>query len=227
MKTNNVTHRIPIQPHHQPIQSYPYRKSSMETKLINIQVKEMLDKHIIRPNWSSWSSPVVIIKKKDGSPRFCVNYRRLNLITESDVYPLPRIDNIINKLAGSQYFTILDLKAGYWQVPILEQDKKKTAFVTANGLLEFNVLPFGLSNAPATFQRIINSVLGTLRWSISLVYLDDIIVYSPSFIKHIQHLHLALDALAKANVKLNVSKCTIARKQLDWLLGFSYNTTLY
>jgi hypothetical protein len=137
------------------------------------------------------------------------------LITESDVYPLPRIDDIINKLAGSQYFTILDLKAGYWQVPILEQDKKKTAFVTANGLLEFNVLPFGLSNAPATFQRIINLVLGTLRWNISLVYFDDIIVYSPFFAKHIQHLNLALDALAKANVKLNVSKCTIARKQLD------------
>ncbi|CAF0991120.1 unnamed protein product [Didymodactylos carnosus] len=142
---------------------------------------------------------------------------KLNLITERDVYPLPRIDDIIDKLADSQYFTTLDLKAGYWQIPIEEQDKKKTAFVTTEGLFEFNVLPFGLSNAPATFQRIINSVLGVLRWDITLVYLDDIIVYSPSFASHVKHLDLVLDALEKANVKLNAAKCSLARKQLDYL----------
>jgi hypothetical protein len=219
MKTDNVYHRIPVQSHHQPIQSYPYRKSAKETQIINEQIQDMLESHIIRPSSSPWSSPVVIIKKKDGSPRFCVDYRRLNLITERDVYPLPRIDDILDRLAGSQYFTTLDLKAGYWQIPIDEQDKKKTAFVTTDGLYEFNVLPFGLSNAPATFQRIINSVLGALRWDITLVYLDDIIVYSPSFDKHVQHLNRVLEALEKANVKLNADKCSIARKQLDYL-GF-------
>jgi hypothetical protein len=219
MITNNLYHRIPIQPHHHPIQSYPYRKSAKETQVINEQVQEMLENHIVRPSSSSWSSPVVIIKKKDGSPRFCVDYRRLNLITERDVYPLPRIDDIIDKLAGSKYFTTLDLKSGYWQIPIDEQDKKKTAFVTTDGLYEFNVLPFGLSNAPASFQRIMNSVLGVLRWDITLVYLDDIIIYSKSFDKHIQHLDLVFDALSKANVKLNAAKCSLARKQLDYL-GF-------
>ncbi|CAF1084247.1 unnamed protein product [Didymodactylos carnosus] len=219
MKTNAVYRRIPIQPHHQPIQSYPYRKAAKETQVINEQVKEMLDNHVIRPSSSPGSAPVVLIKKKDGSPRFCVDYRRLNLITERDVYPLPRIDDIIDKLAGSQYFTTLDLKAGYWQIPINEQDKKKTAFVTTDGLYEFNVLPFGLSNAPATFQRIINSVLGALRWDITLVYLDDIIIYSKSFDKHVEHLALVLHALDKANVKLNAAKCKLARKQLDYL-GF-------
>ncbi|CAF1231754.1 unnamed protein product [Adineta ricciae] len=219
MKTNNVHHRIPVQPHHQPIQSYPYRKSVKETTIINEQVTEMLDSHIIRPSTSPWSSPVVIIKKKDGSPRFCVDYRRLNLITERDVYPLPRIDDILDKLAGSRYFTTFDLKAGYWQIPIAEEDKKKTAFITTDGLYEFNVLPFGLSNAPATFQRTINSVLGSLRWDITLVYLDDTIVYSPSFDQHIQHLDQVLCALHKANVKLNSKKCSLARKQLDYL-GF-------
>jgi len=177
MKTNNVYHRIPIPSHHQPIQSYPYRKSAKETEIINQQVKEMLANHVVRPSSSPWSSPVVIINKKDGTPRFCVDYRKLNLITECDVYPLPRIDDLIDKLAGSQYFTTFDLKAGYWQVSIAEQDKKKTVFVTTDGLFEFNVLPFGLSNAPATFQRIINSVLGALRWDLCLVYLDDIIVF--------------------------------------------------
>ncbi|CAF3829521.1 unnamed protein product, partial [Rotaria magnacalcarata] len=134
MKTNNVSHRIPIQQQHHPIQSYPYRRPAKETQIINQQVKEMLNNHIIRSSSSPWSSPVVIIKKKDGSPRFCVDYRRLNAITERDVYPLPRIDDIIDKLAGSQYFTTLDLKAGYWQIPIDEQDKNKTAFVTTDGL---------------------------------------------------------------------------------------------
>ncbi|CAF0842088.1 unnamed protein product, partial [Didymodactylos carnosus] len=216
MNTNNISHRIPILPQHRPIQSYPYRKAAKETQIINEQVKEMLDNHVIRPSTSPWSAPVVIIRKKDGSPRFCVDYRKQNLITERDVYPSPRIDDIIDKLVGSQYFTTLDLKAGYWQIPIEEQDKKKTAFITPDGLFEFNVLPFGFSNAPATFQRIINSVLGVLRWDITLVYLDDIIVYSPSFANHVKHLDLILDALEKANVKLNAAKCSLARKQLGY-----------
>jgi hypothetical protein len=174
---------------------------------------------VIPTSSSPWSSPVVIIKKKDRSPRFCVDYRQLNLITKRDVYPLPRIDDIIDKLARSKYFSTLDLKAGYWQIPIDEQDKKKTAFVTTDGLYEFNILPFGLSSAPASFQRIINSALGPLRWDITLVYLDDIIIYSQSFGMHVQHLNLVLNALQNANVKLNAAKCALARKQLDYL-GF-------
>lgn len=219
MNTNNIFHRIPVKSYHPPIQSYPYRKSIKETDIINQQVQEMLNNKVIRPSASPWSSPVVIIRKKDGSPRFCVDYRKLNLITERDLYPLPRIDDLVDRLAGSQYFSTLDLKAGYWQVPIAEQDKSKSAFVTTDGLFEFNVLPFGLSNAPATFQRIINSVLGSLRWDICLVYLDDIIIHSRSFDKHVQDLDLVLNALAKANVKLNMGKCTLARKQIDYL-GF-------
>ncbi|CAF1042195.1 unnamed protein product, partial [Didymodactylos carnosus] len=196
INNNNVEHRIPVQPRHQPIQSYPYRKAAKETQIINEQVKEMLENHIIRPS---------------------TNYRKLNLITERDVYPLPRIDDIIDKLSDSNYFSTLDLKAGYWQISVAEGDKKKTAFVTTNGLYEFNVLPFGLSNAPSTFQRVINSVLGTLRWDIALVYLDDIIVYSPTFEKHVKHMDMVLTALEKANVKLNSVKCTLARKELDYL----------
>lgn len=212
-------HRIPIQPHHQPVHSYPYRRSPKETQIINEQVQEMLKNHVIRPSASPWASPVVIIKKKDGSPRFCVDYRRLNLITERDVYPLPRVDDIIDRLAGAQFFSTLDLKAGYWQLSSAEEDKKKTAFVTTEGLFEFNLLPFGLSNAPATLQRTINSILGSLRWDIALVYLDDIIVYSPSLRQHIEHLDRVLTVLDNANVKLNVTKCSLARKQLDYL-GF-------
>ena len=106
-------------------------------------------------------------------------------------------------------------QGGYWQIPIDEQDRKKTAFVTTDGLYQLNVLPFGLSNAPASFQRTINSILGALRWDITLVYLDDIIIYSKSFDAHVRHIDQVLTALEKANVKLNPAKCSLVRKQLD------------
>ena len=213
----NVAHRIPIKAEHPPVHSYPYRKAAKERELISSQVNDMLRDRIIRPSSSPWSSPVVIVRKQDGTPRFCVDYRKLNLITERDVYPLPHIDDIIDRLAGSRYFSTLDLKSGYWQVPLAEEDKCKTAFVTTDGLFEFNVLPFGLSNAPATFQRTINKILGHLRWDIALVYLDDIIVHSTSFADHTHHLNLVLGALARANVKLNLPKCAFVRKELDYL----------
>ena len=133
----NVSHRIPVKPEYQPVHSYPYRKAAKERELISEQVDEMLRNHVIRPSSSPWSSPVVIVRKKDGSPRFCVDYRKLNLITERDVYPLPHVDDIIDRLAGSQFFTTLDLKSGYWQIPIAENDKCKSAFITADGLFEF------------------------------------------------------------------------------------------
>ncbi|CAF4897831.1 unnamed protein product [Rotaria sp. Silwood1] len=214
-----VFHRIPVRRDQPPIQSYPYRKAPKEREIINTQVADMLNKHIIRPSTSPWTSPVVIVKKKDGTPRFCVDYRRLNAVTERDVYPLPRIDDIIDRLAGSKFYSVFDLKQGYWQVPIAEHDKKKTAFVTTDGLFEFNVMSFGLSNAGATFQRLINSILSSLRWDIALVYLDDIIVYSPSFHTHLQHVARVLEVLDKANIKLNRDKCTLARHQIDYL-GF-------
>ena len=215
----DVSHRIPIKPEHPPVHSYPYRKAAKERDLISSQVNDMLRDRIIRPSSSPWSSPVVIVRKQDGTPRFCVDYRKLNLITERDVYPLPHIDDIIDRLAGSRYFSTLDLKSGYWQVPLAEEDKCKTAFVTADGLFEFNVLPFGLSNAPATFQRTINAILGSLRWDMALVYLDDIIIHSTSFHSHLRHLNLVLTALKQANVKLNLPKCAFVRKELDYL-GF-------
>ncbi|CAF4586516.1 unnamed protein product, partial [Didymodactylos carnosus] len=213
----NIKHQIIIKPHHHPIQQPSYRRSPKEKQIINEQVKEMLDHYIIRPSTSPWSSPVVIVKKKDGSPRFCVDYRKLNSITERDVYPLPLTNDIIDKLGGAKYFTCLDLKQGYWQVEIDEKDRQKTTFVTSEGIYDFNVMPYGLSNAPLTFQRIINSVLGDLRWHKCLVYLDDIIVYSTSFKQHVTDIEEVLGALNTANVKLNVKKCALAKKELDYL----------
>ena len=126
-------------------------------------LKEMEEKRIIRPSKRSWASPVVLVKKKDGSIRFCVDYRKLNLVTHKDAYPLPRIDDILQSLSGSRWFSTIDLLSGYWQVDIAENDKEKTAFITHDGLFEFNVMPFGLCNAPATFQTLMNLILSGMH----------------------------------------------------------------
>ena len=138
----------------------------------------MLELGVIEPANGPWSSPMVLIKKKDGSVRFCVDYRRLNDVTVKDVYPLPRIDDVLDRLGGAKFFTTLDLYKGYWQVPMAEADRPKTAFVTPDGLFQFKRMSFGLCNAPASFQRMMDTILGPLKWKICLVYMDDILIYS-------------------------------------------------
>ena len=132
-------------------------------------MKELLAKMrenvLIRPYCSPWASPVVLVQKADGSLHLCMDYRKLNEVTTKDVYPLPRIDDSLNTLAGSQLFSTLDLASGYWQVEVAEQDREKTVFCTSEGLFEFNVMPFGLCNASATFQRLMDLILAGLSWS--------------------------------------------------------------
>ena len=137
---------------------------------MNEEVGKMLSKGVIRPSSSPWSSPVVMVRKKNGSWRFCIDYRKLNAVTHQDASPLPRIDATLESLAGSTLFTTLDLASGYWQVEIEEDDKEKTAFSTEKGLFEFNVMPFGLTNAPATFQRLMECILAGLKGEQCLIY---------------------------------------------------------
>ena len=153
------------------------------------QVKEMLRDGVIRSFISPWASPVVMVMKKDGSMRFCVDFQKVNDATIKDAHPLPRIDDTLESLHGAKFFSTLDLKSGYWQVPIREQDKEKTAFRTCSGqLYEFNQLPFGLCNAPATFSGLMDRALAGLAWNICLYYLDDIIVVSASWEEHLERL---------------------------------------
>ncbi|UYV67631.1 K02A2.6-like [Cordylochernes scorpioides] len=149
----DVKHRIDTGDH-APIRQRPYRVSPYERGVIQTEVDKMLKSGIVKPSDSPWSSPVVLVKKKDGTWRFCVDYRRLNKITRKDVYPLPRIDDTLDSLKGASVFSTMDLKSGYWQIEVDEADREKTAFVTPDGLFEFKVMPFGLCNAPATFERI-------------------------------------------------------------------------
>ena len=178
----------------------------------------MLSSNVIRPLNSQWASPVVMVRKKDGSLRFCVDFRQLNAATVKDAHPLPRIDDLLDALHGAKWFSTVDLKSGYWQVPITEQDKAKTAFRTSSGqLFEFNQVPFGLCNAPATFSRLMDHVLAGLHWETCLFYLDDIIVFSSTWEEHLARLRQVFQRLRHANLKLGADKCTFADKEVSYL----------
>ena len=177
----------------------------------------MLEQDIIRPSSSPWSSPVVLVKKKDGSLRFCVDYRKLNDVTIKDSYALPRIDDCLDSLSGSRFFSALDLASGYWQISLAEEDKCKSAFSTHDGLFSFEVMPFGLTSAPATFQRVMQDTLRGLQWDICLVYLDDILIFSKDFDEHLERLGQVFDRLKTAGFTLKPSKCHFFRREVEYL----------
>lgn len=139
----------------------------------------------------------MLVKKKNGQHRFCIDYRKLNSVTTRDSYPLPRVDDSLDAMGGAQIFSVLDLASGYWQVKMAEEDRHKTAFVCPGGFYEFNVMPFGLTNAPATFQRVMDLVLAGLQGTACLVYLDDVIVYSKTAQGHLERLKAVFDCLER------------------------------
>ena len=197
----------------QPPRRVPAAQRDEVRKLLN----EMEQKGIIQPSKSPWASPVVLVKKKDGSTRFCVDYRKLNSVTHKDAYPLPRIDDTLQSLSGSKWFSTIDLLSGYWQVGMAESDKEKTAFITRDGLFEFNVMPFGLCNGPAMFQRLMNLSLSGMLWSECLVYLDNIIIFGCTFEEHLCHLTSVLERLRAMNLKAKLSKCNFLQQQVLYL----------
>jgi len=215
-RTSLVSHTIDTGDH-PPIKQQPYRTAQNQRAVIETEVQKMLDKGVIRLSQSPWSSPVVLVPKKTGGFRFCIDYRKLNAATKKDSYPLPRIDDILETLNKCVYFSTLDQAAGYWQIPVDETDKEKTAFITYNGLYEFNVVPFGLCNAPATFQRLMNLLLAGLHWQICLVYLDDILIFSRTFEEHLCRLKIVFDKLQGAGLKLRLDKCHFAKAQTSYL----------
>jgi hypothetical protein len=176
---------------------------------IERNVQELLAAKVIEPAQSSWSSNVLLVFKRDGTMRFCVEYRKLNDLTVKDSYPLPRIDTCLESLGESYYFSTSDLRTGYWQTELDMQNADKTAFITRSGQYRFTALSMGLANAPSQFQRLMDLVLAGLNYKSCLVYLDDIICFSRTFEEHLVRLSSVFDRLVQANLKLKVSKCQL------------------
>ena len=180
-------------------------------------VTEMMTGGQIKSSDSPWSSPVVLVTKKDGVTRFCVAYRRLNDATVKDAYPLPRIDDTPDMLAGKRWSSTLDLVSGYWQVSLSREARVKTAFATHSGLLQFKVMPFGLCNAPATFERLMDRVLQGLQWSRCLVYLDDVISFGSTFSDALHNLTLIFERLRSYGLQLKYAKCHLFQTSVPFL----------
>ena len=207
-KTDLVQHTIDTG-YARPVKQAPRRLPIHQRKEAEDQVKNMLERGVIEKSSSPWAAPVVLVKKKDGSTRFCVDYRKLNELTLKDAYPLPKIDESLDALSGSQWFSTLDLCSGYWQVGVDPQDRPKTAFTTGSGLYQFTVMPFGLCNAPSTFERLMEMTLQGLQWDTCLIYLDDLIIHAKSFEVELSRLQTVFDRLRLAGLKLKPKKCEL------------------
>ena len=180
-----------------PIWRHAYKHSLAERKIIQNEVQEMLEAGVIRESRSSWGFPVIAVPKKDGTIRMCVDYRPLNERTSSDPFPIPLITDVLDRLQGKTIFSTLDLKSGYWQIPITKESMEITAFTTLDGHYEFTRLPFGIKNAPAEFSRIMQQVLGDLAFV--EIYLDDITIHSKNFTEHLEHLEVVFKRLVEVN----------------------------
>lgn len=216
-RTNAGTHGIDTIPGAGPLTQRLRPTSPDEKKIVREEIQKMLKYGVVRPSSSAWSSPLVLVKKKDGTVRFCIDFRRLNDITIKDVFPLPRTSDLLESFQGARIFSTLDAAAGYWQVPLKEDAIPKSAFISSEGLFEFLVMPFGLCNAPATYQRIMNILLAGLSGLTCLVYLDDIIIYSKDFSSHLRDLKEVLDRLVEAEILLKPSKCRFGVEQVEYL----------
>ena len=200
-----------------PIRQRAYRTSPTTKAEIQRQVDDLLERNIIEESHSPWSSPIVLVRKKDNTFRFCVDYRKLNAVTKRDSHPIPRQDDTLDALSSSSLFSVMDLSSGYWQVPLHPDDKEKTAFTTGTSLYHFNVMPFDLVNAPMTFQRLMEAALRGLHWTKCLIYLDDCIVIGRNFEEHLQNFSEVLDRFRTSGLKLKPSKCQFFRTEVTYL----------
>ncbi|GJY79777.1 putative reverse transcriptase domain-containing protein [Tanacetum coccineum] len=212
-----VEFRIELVPGAAPVARAPYRLAPSELKELSDQLKELLEKGFIRPSSSPWGAPVLFVKKKDGSFRMCIDYRELNKLTVKNRYPLPRIDDLFDQLQGSSIYSKIDLRSGYHQLRIREEDIPITAFRTRYGHYEFQVMPFGLTNAPAVFMDLMNRVCKPYLDKFVIVFIDDILIYSKNKEEHEEHLKIILELLKKEQLYAKFSKCDFWLESVQFL----------
>ncbi len=215
-RTNLVQHDIQTRPG-PPVKQQPRRMAFEKQHSADEQIQQNLNVGLASPSNSCWSSPIVMVQKKDQTYRLCVDYRTLNERTIKDAYPLPRIQDTLDTLSTAKWFSTLDLASGYWQVELTPQARQAAAFCSRKGLFAWNVMPFGLCNAPATFQRLMDRVLAGMQWEICLVYLDDIIVLGKDVKEMLQRLAKVFERLRQANLKLKPAKCCLFHRRVVYL----------
>ena len=212
-----VEFRIDLIPGAAPVAKSPYRLAPSEMQELSSQLQELLDKGFIRPSFSPWGAPILFVKKKDGSFRMCIDYRELNKLTIKNRYPLPRIDDLFDQLQGSSYYSKIDLRSGYHQLRVQEDDIPKTTFRTRYGHYEFLVMSFGLTNAPAVFMDLMNRVCKPYLDKFVIVFIDDILIYSRTKEEHGQHLQIILELLRKEKLYAKFSKCEFWIREVQFL----------
>ncbi|MCI11788.1 retrotransposon protein, partial [Trifolium medium] len=195
----------------------PYRMSAAELEKLKVQLEELLEKKFIRPNVSPWGAIMLLVKKKDGSMRLCIDYRQLNKVTIKNKYPLPRIDDLMDQLIGACVFSKIDLRAGYHQIRVKAEDIPKTAFRTRYGHYEYSVMPFGVTNAPGVFMKYMNRIFHSYLDRFVVVFIDDILIYSKSEEEHAEHLRIVLKTLREKKLYAKLSKCEFWLKEVTFL----------
>ena len=214
--TDLISHEIPLLDD-APVRQRYRRIPPSEYEEAKNHINQLLESRVIRESSSPFASPIVLVRKKDGSLRMCVDYRQLNARTRRDAFPLPRIEESLDSLAGARWFSAMDLASGYNQVPVAEKDRAKTAFCTPFGLFEWNRMPFGLCNAPGTFQRLMERLFGDQQCQTLLLYLDDIIIFSSTVAQHLQRMEVVLGRLQRENLKAKLSKCAFFKSEVQYL----------
>ncbi|GKB70697.1 putative reverse transcriptase domain-containing protein [Tanacetum coccineum] len=216
-----VEFQINLIPGAAPVARAPYRLAPSEMQELSNQLQELADRGFIQPSTSPWGAPVLFVKKKDGSFRMCIDYRELNKLTVKNHYPLPRIDDLLDQLQGSSVYSKINLRSGYHQLKVRDEDISKTAFRTRYGHYEFQVMPFGLTNAPAVFMDLMNRVCKPYLDKFVIVFIDDILIYSRNKEEHADHLRIILELLRKEELYAKFSKCDF------WISIVQFNVSLF
>ena len=213
-RTDKIYHDVIVEDS-KPIKQHPYRMNPLKQKHLQDEVKYLLENDFIEPSQSIYSSPCILVPKSNGTYRMCTDYRKVNSVTKTDSFPIPRIDDCIDKVGNSKYVTKFDLLKGFWQVPLTDRAKEVSAFATPNGLYQYKVMPFGMKNSPATFQRLVNNVICGLDGCDA--YIDDVIIYSDSWSDHLQRIRKFFERLGKAKLTVNLAKTEFCHATVTFL----------